>query len=99
MCGGCGGTGVCEKEIPPDKNAGWKISFENTKSGAGLQFRLLGRMAKAPVKGVFLFTDTGIALGCRGLGWRGYRDGGSPGSAGRYGKSRVIRKQCVCIMQ
>ena len=47
-------TGVCEKNTPPDKKTGWNISFESTKSGAGLQFLLLGRMAKAHGKGVFL---------------------------------------------
>ena len=39
---------------------GWTISFENAKSGAGLQFLLLGRMATAQVKGVVLFADSGI---------------------------------------
>ena len=47
-------TGVYEKVTPPDKKTGWKISFENTESGAGLQFLLLGRMAKARVKGVII---------------------------------------------
>ena len=33
---------------PPDKKTGcWKFSFESPASGAGLQFLLLGRMAKA----------------------------------------------------
>ena len=45
---------------PLDKKAGWKIIFQNTKSGAGLQFLLLDRTAKASAKGVFLFIDTGI---------------------------------------
>ena len=45
--------GVCEKNTPLEKKTGWKISSENTKSVAGLQFLLLGRMAKAQVKGVF----------------------------------------------
>ena len=45
-------TGVCEKNTPPDKKTGWKISFESTESGAGLQFLLLARMAKAHVKGL-----------------------------------------------
>ena len=44
-------TDVCEKNTPPDKKTGWKISPENTKSGAGLQFLLLGRRATALVKG------------------------------------------------
>ena len=52
-------TGVSEKNTPPDKRTGWKISFESTKSGAGLQFRFLGRMAKARAKGMISFTDTG----------------------------------------
>ena len=47
------------KNTPPDKKRGWKISSESTKSGAGLQFPLLGRMAKAHVEGVSCFTDTG----------------------------------------
>ena len=50
---------MCEENTPPDKNTGWNISFENTKSVAGLQFLLLGHMAKAQVKGVF-FIHTGI---------------------------------------
>ena len=40
------------KHTPPDKNASQDISFESTKSGAGLQFMLLGRMAKPLSKGV-----------------------------------------------
>ena len=47
-------TGVGETNTPPDKKTGWKISFESTKSRAGLQFLLPGPMAKAQVKGVFL---------------------------------------------
>ena len=46
-------TGVCENKTPLDNKTGWNISFESTKSGAGLQFLLLGRMAKAHGKGVF----------------------------------------------
>ena len=42
-----------EKNTPPEKTTGWRISFESARSGAGLQFLLLGRMAKAHVKGVF----------------------------------------------
>ena len=41
-----------QKHTPPDKKTGWKFSFENTKSGAGLQLLLLGRMAKARAKGI-----------------------------------------------
>ena len=47
---GVSDAGVCGKNTPPDKKTGWKISFENTESGAGLQFLLLGRMAKAHVQ-------------------------------------------------
>ena len=45
----CDGShpGVCEKNTPSDKKTGWKISFESTQSGAGLQFLLLGPMASA----------------------------------------------------
>ena len=53
---------VSEQNTPPDKKTGWKPSFESTKSGAGLQFLLLGRMAKAHLKGMFLFTDTGMYM-------------------------------------
>ena len=45
--------GVCEKNTPPDEKTGWKVSFESTKSSAGLQLPLLGRMARARRKGVF----------------------------------------------
>ena len=54
-------TGVCEKHIPPEKKTGWKFSFENTESGAGLQLLLLGRMAKARVKGV-VCSQTPVAM-------------------------------------
>ena len=40
-------TGVCKEITPPEKKKGWKISSESTESGAGLQFLLPGRMAKA----------------------------------------------------
>ena len=44
-------------------------SFENTKSGAGLQFLLLGRMANAHGKYVFFHvTDTGACAGSLGMG-------------------------------
>ena len=46
--------GVGETSTPPDKKTGWKISFESTKSRAGLQFLLSGPMAKAQVTGAFL---------------------------------------------
>ena len=39
---------VSVKNTPPDGES----AFESTESGAGLQFLLLGRMAKAHVKGV-----------------------------------------------
>ena len=46
---------VCEKNnTPPDKKTGKQIRFECAKSGAGEQFMLLGRMAKAHVKGMFV---------------------------------------------
>ena len=45
-------TGVCKNNTPPDEKTDWKISSENTESGAGLQFLLLGRMAKARRKGM-----------------------------------------------
>ena len=48
------------KNNPPDKNTSWAISFENTKSVAGLQFLLLGRMAKAQVKGL-CFSQTTVS--------------------------------------
>ena len=54
------GTGVCEKNTPPEKKKDGNIGFGNTESGAGEQFLLLDCMAKARAKGVFLFTDTGI---------------------------------------
>ena len=41
-------------------DTGWKISFESTKSGVGLQFLLPGRMAKAHIKGMF-FSQTPVA--------------------------------------
>ena len=39
---------------PSDEKTGWKITFESTKSVAGLQFLLLGRMAKARRNGLLL---------------------------------------------
>ena len=54
-------TGVCEKSTP-DKKTGWKFSSENPKSGAGLQFLLLGHMAKAQAKGCFC-SQTPVSLG------------------------------------
>ena len=51
---------VSEQNTPPDTRTGWKLCFEKTKSGDGLQFLLLGRMAKARAKLMLLFTDTGM---------------------------------------
>ena len=48
-----------KKNTPPYKKTGWEISFENTTSGAGLQFLPLGRMAKAQVKEAF-FSQTPV---------------------------------------
>ena len=45
---------------PPEKNNDGKAGFQGTKSGAGEQFPPQDCRAKAPTKGVCLFTDTGI---------------------------------------
>ena len=50
------GTGVCEKNTPPEKKALGKISVQSTKSGAGEQLFSLGCRAEARAKGVFLQT-------------------------------------------
>ena len=42
-----------KENTPPDKKTGLKISSESAKSGAGLQFLLLGRMAKDHGKAMF----------------------------------------------
>ena len=68
-------TGVCEKGTPPDKKAGWVSNFENTESVAGLQFLLLGRMAKARVK-VVSFSETPVACPWRGRGGGVSQQGG-----------------------
>ena len=47
------------KNTPLDWKTGGKLSFQKTKSGAGLQFLLLDCRARACTKGVVLFTDTG----------------------------------------
>ena len=47
------------KNTPPEKRTLGKTSLKSTKSGAGEGFLLLGCMAKATAKGMFLFTDTG----------------------------------------
>ena len=46
-------TGVCEMNTPSDKNTGWKVSFDNIESGAGLQFLPQGCMAKVRVNGKY----------------------------------------------
>ena len=51
-------TGICEKHIPLKKNSLGKISLQSTKSGAGGQFLLQDRTARARLEGG-LFTDTG----------------------------------------
>ena len=38
----------------------WEIQVESTKSGAGEQFLLQDCRAKAGIKGVFVFTGTGM---------------------------------------
>ena len=51
----------CLWKTIPEKNTCENIGFQSTKSGAGLQFPPLDRVAKARAKGVSFFTDTGIA--------------------------------------
>ena len=46
-------TGVRKKKNTPPDKTGWRISFENTKSGAGLQFLPQDPMTKACNKCVF----------------------------------------------
>ena len=53
-------TGVCEKHTPLDDKTGGDISFQKTKSGAGLQFLLLDCKARARTRGMFFFTDAGM---------------------------------------
>ena len=65
-------TGVFEKNTPPDNKTGLRISFDITKSGAGLQLQLLGRMAKAQVKGVG-FSQTAVCAPCKRPRPRGLR--------------------------
>ena len=56
-------TGVCEETTTPDKKKGWNNNFESTKSGDGLQFLLLGCMAKARAKGMIFQTPvSGLAF-------------------------------------
>ena len=47
-----------EKKTYPDKKTGREISFEDIRSGAGLQFRPPGRMAKAKVEGSAVLSQT-----------------------------------------
>ena len=53
---------VSVKNTPPGKKTLWKTGFQSTKSCAGEQLFLLCYMAGARVKGLFLFTDTGIII-------------------------------------
>ena len=53
------GTGVCIKNSSGENQLGTS-SLKNTKSGAGVEFLLPFCRAEACVKGVFLFTDTGM---------------------------------------
>ena len=46
-------TGVSEKNTPPGRKTLWKIGFQSTESGAGMQFLPLDCLAKARAKGVF----------------------------------------------
>ena len=46
-------TGVCKRNTPLEKKTPGKIGFQSAKSEAGEQFLLLGRMAKAHLKGAF----------------------------------------------
>ena len=48
------------KNTPAEKRTLGNISLKNTKLGAGQEFVLLVRWSKARVKGIVLFTDTGI---------------------------------------
>ena len=59
----CNHTGVFENNTPPDKKPEGRRSFQSTKSGAAEQSPLQDCMAEAPVRGLFLFTDTGITVG------------------------------------
>ena len=45
---------------PKEHNTRWTLSFQHTNSGAGLQFMLLGRVAKAHVKGVVSFVMSAL---------------------------------------
>ena len=58
------------KNIPEKKTLG-KTSLRSTKSGPGEEFMLLLCKAKACIKGVCLFTDTGIKADSVGYDWMG----------------------------
>ena len=49
------------KNTPQDEKTGWEISSWSAKSGAGLQFLLMGRMAKAQAKNMF-FSQTPVGV-------------------------------------
>ena len=53
-------TGVCEKNIPPDRKTCGKTSLKNTKSGAGEQFLLLDCRAKAR-QHIYFLSQTPVA--------------------------------------
>ena len=52
-CAATDTAGDCGKASPPEKKTCGKISFQNTKSGAGELVLLLGFRAKAHLKGRF----------------------------------------------
>ena len=54
-------TGVCEKDASPENNTPRKIGFRSTKSGAGEQFLLKNRKAKARTPGV-CFSQTPVCV-------------------------------------
>ena len=72
---------VSVKNTPLDKETGGNNSFLNTESGAGLQFLLLDRTAKASTKPLFFSTDTGIASNK----WIVRARGEPRGASGRHG--------------
>ena len=49
-----------KRNTPRDMKMREEISFQSDESGAGQQFLLQDCRAKAGIKGVFLFTDTGM---------------------------------------
>ena len=53
-------TGVCEKRNSSGEEDVWNSWLANTESGAGEQSPLQDCRAKTGIKGVCLFTDTGI---------------------------------------